>query len=277
MSGNTLSARIVPFIKKTLPRPLRDRLKAVLDKYYYKEAASSDYRILPGETGSAAAIGDKSAGWQEPSVAEKQYAAFKPLLEEMRHGRPREDFTALASAVRTTGLSHPSIIEVGCGNGWNSEVISFLLKIPIDYCGIDISQTMTLKGKKIYPGREFLLGDATSLPVKDQSCDILLSGTVLMHLLGYEDAVRESFRVTRRWCIFHTVPLMNRRETTMLEKRAYGQPAIEIIFNEKEFIRLVEACGFVVREVIDSLPYDLSDVLGEPTFTRTFICEARRA
>lgn len=255
---------------------MRNRLKKILDRYYYHEAASSDYRILSGKTGSTTAISDKSAGWQDPSVAEKQYAAFKPLLEEMRNGRPREDFSALASAVRTTGLGHPSIIEVGCGNGWNSEVISFLLKIPIDYCGIDISQTMTSKGRKIYPGRAFLLGDATSLPVKDQSCDILLSGTVLMHLPGYAEAVRESFRVTRRWCIFHTVPVMKSRETTMLEKKAYGQPTIEVIFNEKEFIRLVEACGFAVREVIDSLPYDLSDVLGEPTITRTFICEARR-
>ena len=235
------------------------------------EATSSDYKIVEND-----AAQERSRGWQNPTVGEKQYQAFQPLLDEMRNGRPREDFAALAFAVKKTGLMNPTIIEVGCGNGWNSEVISFLLNIPICYCGIDISPKMASLGRQIYPDREFLLGTATSLPIKDQSCDILLSGTVLMHLIGYREAIRERRRVSRHWCIFHTVPLMKKRETTRMEKKAYGQPTVEIIFNETEFIRILDENDFSITAVIDSIPYDLKEVIGERPFTKTFICEVKR-
>lgn len=271
MSKNTfsVSVRIRNVARKILPKPLKDWLNAhVINP---GGSASSDYHVL-----GAGPVPDLSRGWQDPSVGEKQYAAFKPVMDEMYHGRPREDFTALAAAIKMTGLLNPRIIEVGSGNGWNSEVISYLTGITFSYCGIDISQRMAAIGRKVYPGREFLIGDATSLPVRDQSCDILLSGTVLMHLPRYKEAIAESFRVSRRWCIFHTVPVMKNRQTTLLEKRAYGQPAVEVIFNEAEFVRSLEESGFSIKGVIDSLPYDLDDVLGEPTVTKTFICEVRR-
>ena len=94
-----------------------------------------------------------------------------------------------------------------------------------------------------------------------------------MHLMSYQKAVEESRRVSRRWCIFHTVPLLQTRETTVLRKDAYGQPTLEIIFNNAELHAIFTANGLRVRAAIDSLPYDLEPVLGEPTVTKTFVCE----
>ncbi len=259
------------YVKSHIPLFMKSWLNAIISNNLNNRPPSSDYRILNNDSGH-----DSSKSWQNNSVAENQYYAFKPIIDEMHRGKPRKDFLALSSAVKMTELNNPLIVEVGCGNGWNSDVLNYLLDIQIRYCGIDISKAMTMIGKKVYPDSEFIVGSATSLPIQDQSCDILVSGTVLMHLLGYKEAINESFRVTRKWCIFHTIPVLKKRGTTLLEKNAYGQPTIEVIFNENEFIQLIENNGFVIKNVIDSIPYDLKSILGETTVTKTYVCEAIR-
>ena len=213
-------------------------------------------------------------GWQEPTVAERQHAAFVPLLQQLYKGKPREDFVAVAKAVELTGLENPLIIEVGCGSGWNSEVLRHLLKRPIKYIGMDYSAAMAALGKRYYPEASFVVGNATALPFRDGAGDILLSGTVLMHLLGYQQAIEESRRVTRKWCIFHTVPVTQTRPTTVLRKSAYGSPVVEVILNKEEFLKLLESNGLALREVLDNIRHDyLSELLGESIVARTYVCE----
>ena len=213
-------------------------------------------------------------GWQEPTVAEKQHAAFRPLLQKMYEGNPREDFVAVSRAVELTGLEDPLIIEVGCGSGWNSEVLRHLLKRPIKYIGMDYSAAMATLGKQHYHEVSFVVGDATALPFRDGAGDILLSGTVLMHLLGYRKAIEESRRVARKWCIFHTMPTTETRPTTVLKKSAYGSPVVEVILNKEEFLKLLDDSGLAVRETLDNIahPY-LSELLGESIVARTYVCE----
>ena len=212
-------------------------------------------------------------GWQDPVVAERQHKAFLPLLREMYKGKAREDFVAVATAVKMTGLENPLIVEIGCGSGWNSEVLAYLLKRSFRYIGLDYSSAMTSLGNRCYPDVQFIVGDATVLPFQDSACDILLSGTVLLHLLGYRDAIRESRRVARKWCIFHTVPIVHERPTTMLRKLAYGNPVVEIVFNEEELFELIEDSGLLLGEVFESIPHDyLREVMGEPVSARTYLC-----
>lgn len=215
-------------------------------------------------------------GWQDPKIPPRQYQAFAPLLEEMRAGAPREDFLALAEAVRSTGLENPLLIEVGSSSGWNSEVLTHLLKRPPRYVGLDYSEAMTAFGKKIFPRARFVVGEATRLPFHNQSCDILISGGVLMHLAGYEEAIRESRRVTRRWCIFHTIPIVRKRPTTFLRKFAYGRAVVEVAFNEREFLSLIENHGLVVCELFPNIPHEyLNPILQEPVSAWTYLCETR--
>lgn len=229
---------------------------------------SSNFEVIKDEVSS-----EFLHGWQDRSVAERQHAAFVPLLQQMHEGNPREDFAAVAKAVQMTALKNPLIVEVGCGSGWNFEVLTHLLKRPVRYIGLDYSFAMTGLGKRCYPNTQFVVGDATALPLREEACDILLSGTVLMHVLGYREAIRESRRVTRKWCIFHTVPVLQKRSTTLLRKSAYGQPVIEVIFNEEELLDLIEQNGLILRHVLSSLPYNLEEVLQEVSKTYTYICE----
>jgi predicted SAM-dependent methyltransferase len=132
---------------------------------------------------------------------------------------------------------------------------------------------MVLLGQHHYPDHSFVAGDATVLPFVQNACDILVSGTVLMHLLGYREAIAESRRVARHWCVFHTVPILFHRSTTVLQKRAYGIPSIEVVFNEREIAHLVREEGLEIANVLESVPYNLEPVVGEPTITRTYVCK----
>lgn len=234
-----------------------------------EKSKRSEYQIIGAEIPTGI-----EHGWQDPGVASGQQVAFDRLLQKMREGKPRQDFLTLAEAVKKTGLADPLIIEVGCGSGWNSEVMAHLLKRPIRYIGMDYSESMVLLGRQAYPRHPFLVGDATLLPFADRACDILLSGGVLMHLTGYRQAIRESRRVAARWCIFHTIPVLQRRATTVLQKKAYDQSTVvEVIFNEVELFQMIKAEGMKVRLTLDNLAYNLQDVLGEPTAAKTYLCE----
>ncbi len=257
--------------RKELPSSVLGRLKSWISGGRDAQKAalvSSGYELIKGKIPP-----ELLRGWRDPAVAERQHTVFAPLLQQMYEGKPREDFVAVATAVQMTGQEAPLIIEVGCGSGWNSEVLTHLLNHPIRYIGLDYSPAMTALGKQCYPNAQFVVGDATALPFKNDACDILLSGTVLMHLLGYREAIQESRRVARGWCIFHTVPVLQLRETALLYKRAYGQPVVEVILNEGELLRLIEQAGLALRHVLDSIPYNLDAVLGERTATRTYVCE----
>jgi SAM-dependent methyltransferase len=210
-------------------------------------------------------------GWRDSSVASWQHESYKYLLQEARAGRPRLDFIIAARAIDATALDFPLVVEVGCGSGYYSEVLPLLAR-PIRYVGIDYAFAMTSLARRTYPAIAFVTGDACKLPLADSSCDVLLSGTSLMHIANYAAAIAESVRVAREWCIFHTVPVMEKRSTMLLRKKAYGRPVVEVIFNRLELEKEFTTRGLKISSVFESLAYDVSQVVGERTWTLTYVC-----
>jgi SAM-dependent methyltransferase len=233
--------------------------------------ASADYSLLSRES---AELGLYDC-WHDHGVTERQDAAYRKLIQEMYAGQPRQDFLAAAEAVRHTGMDDPLILEVGCGSGYYSEILSYLLNRSVRYVGLDYSAAMLQLARKRYPEQLFVLGDATALPFADGVLDIVMNGGSLMHILSYETAIAEARRVAARWCIFHTVPVLRNRQTTFLQKRVYGKLGFEVIFNEAELHQILEQRGLVVCQVLESVPYDLKRVVGEPTVTKTYVCEVK--
>lgn len=215
------------------------------------------------------------SGWQDFNVAENQLAAYQPLLAQMHAGNARADFVAAADALRLTNLSHPSLLEIGCGNGYYSEILSYLSGIEINYHGLDSSVAMIDSARKNYPHLEFSVADAYHIPFKDKSFDIAWSGTVLMHLSNYKRAVEETCRVARKFCIFHSTPLNESGGTTFLTKTAYGTRVFEVIIGKSEFEKLLHEQGLVIRHIVESLPYNVSKELdfAIKIKTLTYICE----
>jgi SAM-dependent methyltransferase len=231
---------------------------------------SSGYAVL---SDGAPVGGLATEGWCDGEVAATQHAAFQPLLDELRQGRPRRDFQVAADAVRATGLERPTVLEVGCGSGYYAEVFRLLLNGGLVYEGADVSPAMIDLARQTQPGIDFHVADACSLPFESGRFDVVFNGVSLMHIPEWRKAVAEARRVSRRFVVLHTVPLLRHRATTWMTKNAYGRPCVEIIFNEAELLGVLAAAGLRVVQSWPSLVYDLRSVLGESTPTATFLTE----
>jgi ubiquinone/menaquinone biosynthesis C-methylase UbiE len=229
---------------------------------------SGGYEVSDRET-----AGVPDPAWLHDDVAAWQDRVYTRILDEARAGRVRVDLAVAAEAVRAAGVATPSLLEIGCGSGYYAEVFRMFLGAEVAYTGLDSSPAMIALARRSHPGAAFTLGDATALPFGDASFDVAFNGASLMHILDFRKAVAESRRVARRACVFHTVPMLARRPTVYLRKRAYGRPTAEVIFNRHELFALFAATGLVVRREWDSVPYDLGPLVGEPTLSRTILCE----
>src|SRR5688572_15880834 len=129
-------------------RRLRGLARRILRPFRASDATSSGYEIL---SGAPDATHDRDEAWHAAEVAERQDAAWRPLLEEMRAGRPRRDLLAAAEAYRATDLRGGSLLDVGCGSGYYSEILTHLLGHPLRYSGIDFSHAMVALARRSYP------------------------------------------------------------------------------------------------------------------------------
>jgi ubiquinone/menaquinone biosynthesis C-methylase UbiE len=191
----------------------------------------------------------------------------------MRAGHPRRDLVVAAKAVDLVGIDAPSLVEIGCGSGYYSDVFATLAKSRIAYTGIDYSAAAVKLARRRYPNGQFLIGDATALAFPDQSFDISFNGVSLMHILDYEKAIAESARVARNAAIFHSTPVFKNHPTTYLHKYAYGSPVIEVVFNRDELIACFERSGLRLTRCSRTLDYNVGAITGAPSHAETFLCE----
>lgn len=247
---------------------LLDRL---INRLGQNRQPSSDYRVVD----DTALVDAETGAFQDANVARRQHEAYESLLHDMFDGNPRQDLKVAADAVRSTGMTAPTILDVGCGSGYYSVVFRHMVGTDVRYVGVDSSTSMIALAASAV-GSFFLVGDATRLPMHSESIDIVFNGVSLMHTNDYGAAIREAARVSSQWCIFHTVPMVKERSTTRLLKRAYGLQTLELIFNESELLTRLGENGLAVVSAAPSIEYDLEPVLYEPTFTKTLLCSKSR-
>lgn len=231
---------------------------------------STDYKILRG-LDEARAAARSSGGWLAARTVARQERAYQGLIADMKNGEPRLDFTVAAEAVRATGIAFPSLLEVGCGSGYYSEVFADLIPGGISYSGIDYSEAMIARARSNYPSVSFEVANATRLPYPDNAFDIVFNGVSLMHIIDYPAAIREAARVAERYCILHTVPVFDAHRTTYLSKYAYGAPVVEIVFGKRELMSLCRDAGLRLQREWPCIPYDVAEVTGHRSGTETYL------
>lgn len=230
---------------------------------------SSDYRLLGG-IDEARAAASSSSGWFAARTVARQERAYRKLIAAMMDGEPRLDFRIAAEAVAATGLTHPRLLEIGCGSGYYSEVLATLVPDGVRYTGIDYSEAMIERAREHYPDIAFEVGDATHLRYADQSFDIAFNGVSLMHILDYQAAIREAARVAR-FSIFHSVPVFDDCRTTYLAKYAYGAPVVEVVFGKQELMSLCREAGLRLLREWPGIAYDVHDVTGHHSSATTYL------
>ncbi|MCL4460024.1 MAG: glycosyltransferase [Chloroflexi bacterium] len=231
------------------------------------QPVSYGHRTIP----VSAVTHDLVDGWKDPAIPPRQRNLVESELRRMYQGDIVPVYRASAEALLATGMSDSFIVEVGCASGYYYEVLSHLLRRKINYLGIDYSPSLIAQARQFYPHVPFLVGDATKLPLADQSCDILLSGTVLLHVPEYEKAIQESARVARYWCVFHRTPVVKTINTTYLSKFAYGVQVVELVFDEEEILSLFAKYGLKLHIALDLDSYYVEGVKDKVAM-KTYVC-----
>ena len=236
--------------------------------------ASTDYRVLHGAA-EARALAAASDGWLSGRTARRQERAYQGLIAAMKRGEARADLKVAAETIMATGITNPSILEVGCGSGYYSAVFETLLPGGIRYTGIDYSEAMIAHAREKYPGTAFEVADATRLPHGDGAFDIVFNGVSLMHIIDYQAAIREAARVAARYCVLHSVPVFNEHRTTFLTKYAYGAPVVEVVFGREELVSLCREAGLLLEREWPCIPYDVFGATGHHSAAVTYLFSIR--
>lgn len=225
--------------------------------------SSGDYRVLG--TGEAAAQRALAlSGWHEQTVATRQDRLWqRPGM--VLDSRP--DLRNLHAAIEHFAAA-ATILEVGCGTGYNGPVLA---RRGATVIGIDSSAAMAAGAGARLQGRS-VRGDATALPFGDRSIDLLVDGGALIHTVDWRRSLAEQARVARLGLVLHTVTITD-HATTYLRKRAYGYPVAEVVLNVEELADYLRMLGLRLVSRDDGILYDLADVVGISTRSQTWVLD----
>lgn len=96
--------------------------------------------------------------------------------------------------------NNTSFLEVGCGTGWALGQIAILRKGKGRFYGVDLSSKMIDKAKenfKTNPNFLFIKANAESIPLDDDSFDVIICTNSFHHYLRPAKAFREMRRLLR--------------------------------------------------------------------------------
>ena len=85
-----------------------------------------------------------------------------------------------------------TVLDCGCGTGANSQRLS---KEHYEVVGLDLSKKALLKARERYGSPDFVLGDATRLPFRASSFDLIVCSDVLEHIPNDDKAINEISKI----------------------------------------------------------------------------------
>ena len=153
-------------------------------------------------------------------------------------------------SLNTNGI----MLDVGCGEG--RHIFGIMQQNPFMQCiGLDMDKKSLKKAEEGYAyfktlskaGADFLIGSAYSIPLPDNSVDIVICSEVLEHLHEYNDAINEIHRVLKPGGKFYaSVPASwPEKICWALSKDYQNQPGGHLrIFNQKSLIEEIKLSGF---------------------------------
>ena len=93
------------------------------------------------------------------------------------------------------------VVDFGCGYGYLGLALMPLLPEGSTYTGVDISEELINKGREIFKtvpfDYRFILSSANSVPEKDNTFDIAICNSVLMHIPDPDSVLTEMKRITK--------------------------------------------------------------------------------
>ena len=229
--------------------------------------SSAGYTLDPTEFGPPEVFSVWTA-----ATARRQDRAWQAIVADVKAGNPRGDVEALYQALTGVETSGATLLEVGCGGGYYSEIIAH--RFPdIGYQGLDLSPASIDLAREHYPDRDFIVGSAYDLPFDDHSVDIVMDGVALIQMPEWKKAIAQYGRVARKHVIIHGVTITETHPSTLFAKYAYGQPSFESVLNRDELIGECEKAGLTRPRFIRGLDYDLEKFIGIRSTEETWVLD----
>jgi len=173
------------------------------------------------------------------------------MLDELRD-KPfdREVLDRFADAVRGQG----AVCDIGCGPG---HVTRYLRDRGVEISGIDISEAMIERARRLNAGIEFQQGDMTSLPVPDGTWVGIVAFYSIIHVSRDEvvATLRELHRTLRPTGLlllaFHVGT-----ETMHLDEWLGQKVSVDfVLFTPQEMTLYLRAAGFEIADIKEREPY----------------------
>lgn len=192
------------------------------------------------------------AAWQHPEIPVRQGEIVQREMKDLAVGKYSDPYRVLIEVWKRmpysfTSLSHPNVLEVGGGNGYNAKVLRSA-GFDFEFTTLDYSQHFKAV---LFPGVQFRLGDARAIPFPDDSFDVVIHGCCLIHIFEYEKAIEEATRVTKKYIVLHRTPVQSQKPTQYFIKEGYGIPMLQLHFNEEELFNLFRKNHLNVLETIE--------------------------
>jgi hypothetical protein len=250
-------------------RILREIVKSMLKRLHLikgRKPVSNESRTVAHYGGA----------WLSSEIPEKQWAIAQTQLQRIQSGDVTPEFAGFIRAI-TTGLrgqvpKDRTLLEIGCSSGYYGKVLSYSFP-EINYLGVDFSSDFIKFGQKKFPGLALHVEDTTNLGFHDHRFEIVVSGSVLLHVYEWKIAVRETCRVASDVVIIHRTPVST-QATALFVKTAYGVKMIEWTFNEQELVDEVLLHNF---ELIESFPvYSGDEISNDASMPKQFTYVFRR-
>jgi ubiquinone/menaquinone biosynthesis C-methylase UbiE len=134
-------------------------------------------------------------GAEQDRLVREAFNSCRAYFEMMREWHRQRDGLAVEPEVKTIiagqCLTGSRILEAGCGEG----SISFLFAqryTQAEFVGVDISQIgIDMAQQRPAGNLRVLASDLKDLPFEDDSFDFVFSQSVMEHVVGWGEAVRE--------------------------------------------------------------------------------------
>ena len=144
------------------------------------------------------------------------YDAFSERYEDARHHGYHALIDSLEFETIAPYARGRDVLEIGCGTGLILERIAGIAR---STRGVDLSPGMLRAARA--RGLDVVEGDATTLPFKDASFDLVCSFKVLSHVRDLRKAVAEAARVTRPGGVL-ALEFYNKRSIRFLAKQLWA-------------------------------------------------------
>ncbi len=142
---------------------------------------------------------DRTADQPPAELAAKRESEFFDA-----YAREKGDFNPFAargwstlsrSFAKMVPSSHPlEVLDIGCGTGQSRQIYADKSR---RYVGLDLSAESIERARRKFPQSTWVQGDARSLPLPDNSFDLVAFSSVLHHIDGLQQPLCEARRVLR--------------------------------------------------------------------------------